>query len=189
MKIVAFNASPSMNGNTSWCVNQILESAREQGAEAELFHTGKLAIKPCQGCLACHREGNSGCVVQDDMQRIYAALEQADALVLASPVYMGQMTAQAKAFTDRLFAQINPRFSPNFKERNAGKKLLLLFTQGNPNPAMFKDYFDYSKRMFGLLEFEVREVQVVAGTRSVPAREQKDLPDILKDIGAALALS
>jgi Multimeric flavodoxin WrbA len=59
MKIVAVNASPLKNGNTSWCVNQILEGAKEQGAEAECFSFGDLDIKPCRGCLGCQRDSNS----------------------------------------------------------------------------------------------------------------------------------
>ena len=128
-----------------------------------------------------------GCVVKDDMQPLYAALEHADALILGSPVCMGQMTGQAKIFMDRLFAQIHPRFSPQFKEEHAGKKLLLLYTQGNPNAAMFKEYFDYVERMFGLLEFEVKGVHVFAGMRAESARKRTDLPALLKSIGASFA--
>jgi len=85
---------------------------------------------------------------------------------------MGQMSAQAKVFTDRLFAQITPRFSPRFKEENAGKKLVLVFTQGNPDPDRFKEYYKYTEKMFRLLEFDVRAVRVIAGTRTTPAWEQ-----------------
>ncbi|HWR08254.1 flavodoxin family protein [Sporomusa sp.] len=67
-------------------------------------------------------------MINDDMQKLYDALEQADALVLGSPVYMGQMSAQAKIVTDRLFARFSPRFSPYFKEGNAKKKLILVLT-------------------------------------------------------------
>jgi len=186
MKILGFNASPRQDGNTSWVLNKILEGAAERGAETRLWHCGGLDIKPCQGCLGCVR--SDGCVLADDMREIYAALKPAEALVLASPVYMGQMTAQAKTFVDRLFAQITPRFSPKFKEENAGKKLLLAFTQGNPDPAMFQAYFDYTQKMFQLLEFEVRGLQVVAGTREEPAREQRGWPEALKAAGAALVI-
>jgi multimeric flavodoxin WrbA len=131
-------------------------------------------------------QGDKRCVINDDMQKIYTTLKDADALVLGSPVYMGQMSAQAKIFTDRLFAQITPRFSPHFKEENAGKKLILVFTQGNPDSDMFKEYFDYTKKMFQLLEFDVKGLHVIAGTRKEAARERKDLPALMNDIGAAL---
>lgn len=186
MKILGFIASPHHDGNTAWVVNTILGGAKERGADTRSVCSGDLDIGPCQGCLCCHDEGSSGCVIDDDMQDLYGELEQADVLVLGSPVYMGQMSAQAKIFTDRLFAQISPRFSPHYKERVTRKKLLLVFTQGNPDPGMFREYFDYTKKMFQLLEFDVDEVVVVAGMRNEPARERKDLDTAMKEIGASL---
>jgi len=184
MKIIGFNASPRKQGNTAWTVNKILEGAKEQGAETEVFHWSDLNIHPCKGCLGCVQRDR--CVVNDDMQKLYDALSQSDGLVLGSPVYMGQMSAQAKIFTDRLFAQITPRFSPHFKEENAGKKLALVFTQGNPDPGLFKTYYDYTKDMFQLLAFDVKALQIVAGTRTEPAYEQKALYTILNKIGTSL---
>ncbi|SPF56162.1 NADPH-dependent FMN reductase (fragment) [Candidatus Desulfosporosinus infrequens] len=99
---------------------------------------------------------------------------------------MGQMSAQAKIFTDRLFAQYHPRFSPQFKERNAAKKLVLVFDQGNPDSSLFQSYYDYTKNMFQLLEFDVKDVVVVAGIRNEPAHERKDLHTAMKDIGSSL---
>ncbi|WP_424244142.1 multimeric flavodoxin WrbA [Elusimicrobium posterum] len=185
MKIIGLSASPRKEGNTAWAVNKILESAAAQGAQTQMFHFSDLNINPCKGCLACIH-GEKRCVVNDDMQKIYAALKEADALVLGSPVYMGQMSAQAKIFTDRLFAQITPRFSPHFKEENAGKKMILLFTQGNPKQDLFKEYFDYTKKMFGLLEFDVKGMHIITGMRTEAACEQKDLPEQMKE--AALSL-
>lgn len=188
MKIIGFIASPRKEGNTAWVTNKILEGAKEQGAETQSWHCSDLDIKPCQGCLCCHDKGDRGCIINDDMQKLYEAIEYADALVLGSPIYMGQMSAQAKIFIDRLFAQISPRFSPHYKEKATKKKLILVFTQGNPDSGMFQVYFDYTKKMFQLLEFDVKEVVVVAGTRNGPAHERKDLPTVLKDIGSKLVL-
>jgi multimeric flavodoxin WrbA len=187
MKVIGFIASPRKEGNTAWTVNKILEGAKEQGAETESLYFSDLDIKPCQGCLCCHKgDQDQGCVINDDMQKLYDAIEHADALVLGSPVYMGQMSAQAKIFTDRLFAHISPRFSPHFKERNAGKKLILVFTQGNPDSGKFQVYFDYTKQIFQWLEFDVKGVHVVAGMRNEPAHERKDMHTAMKDIGSSL---
>ena len=184
MKVIGFVASPRKTGNTAWTVNKILEGAREQGAETQVWYSGELDIKPCRGCLGCTKSYK--CVIDDDMQEIYSTLKQADVLVLGAPIYMGQMSAQAKTFIDRLFAQIIPRFSPRFKEENAGKKLILVFTQGNPDPDKFKIYYDYTKNMMQLLEFEVKETVIVAGTRSEAASEKKELPAKMKNIGLSL---
>jgi len=96
------------------------------------------------------------------------------------------MSAQAKIFTDRLFAHITPRFSPRFKEENAGKKLILAFTQGNPDPDMFRTYLDYTKNMFQLLEFDVKGLHVAAGMRDKPAHEREELCATLKEAGSSL---
>ena len=187
MRIIGLSASPRKEGNTAWVVDKILEGAKEQGAETQSWRFSDLDIKPCRGCLVCHK-GAQGCVIKDDMQELYRALERADVLVLGSPVYMGQMSGQAKIFTDRLFAQISPRFSPYYKEAEIPKKMLLVFTQGNPDPDMFRTYFEYTKHMFQLLEFDVRAVEIVAGLRTESARGREGLDVAMKDVGSALVL-
>jgi multimeric flavodoxin WrbA len=184
MNIIGFSGSPRKNGNTAWAVEQILNGVQSQGADTQHFTSAGLNIKPCQGCQACVKGG--GCVINDDMQQVYAALKTADALVLGAPIYMGQMSAQAKAFTDRLFAQIKPRFSPTFKEENAGKKLILVWTQGNPDAGKFQAYYDYTRQMFNLLEFDVCDVVIVAGTRSEAASEQAGLDDKLREVSLSI---
>ncbi|MDR3563042.1 MAG: flavodoxin family protein [Negativicutes bacterium] len=184
MKVIGFIASPRKEGNTAWIVTKILEGAKEAGAKTQSWSFNDLAIKPCQGCYGC-KQGDLRCIINDDMQKIYDALEHADALVLGSPTYMGQMSAQAKIFTDRLFAEYQPRFSPHFKERNTAKKLVLVFTQGNPDSGLFQLYYDYTKHIFQLLGFDVK-LHVVTGMRSAPAHERNDLPSAMKDIGSSL---
>ena len=188
MKIIGFTASPRREGNTAWAVNKILEGAQEQGAETQSWSFSGLDIKPCCSCFGC-KKGDKGCVVNDDMQKLYNAIIDADALVLGSPVYMGQMSAQAKIVTDRLYACFSPRFSPHFKENAAKKKMILVFTQGNPDRHLFQIYFDYTKKMFQLLEFDVQDVQVVTGMRNGPAHERKDLYDVMKNAGSSLVLA
>lgn len=61
-----------------------------------------------------------------------------------------------------------------------------MFTQGNPDPGMFRSYFDYTKNMFQLLEFDVKEVVVVAGMRNEPAQERKDLHTAMQALGSSL---
>jgi multimeric flavodoxin WrbA len=194
MKIMGFTASPRKKGNTAWTVDKILEAAKEQGAETQSWYSSDLDIKPCLSCYGCRQGDLAGertrCIIKDDMQKMYDALEQAGALVLGSPVYMGQMSAQALIFTDRLFGsseQYQPRFHPGFKEKDAPKKkLILVFTQGNPDSGKFQVYYDYTKSMFQMLEFDVKDVVVVAGMRNGPAHEREDLHTAMKDAGASL---
>jgi multimeric flavodoxin WrbA len=187
MKIIGFVASSRKEGNTSWVVNKILEGAKEQGAETQSWCFSDIDIKPCCGCSGCKKSAKR-CVINDDMQNIYAAFINADAIILGSPVYMGQMSAQAKIFTDRLYACTSPRFSPYFKENTIKKKMVLVFTQGNPDINLFQPYFDYTRKMFQILEFDVKDVQVIAGMRNIKAQERNDLDTSLKGVGSSLVL-
>ena len=182
MKIIGFIGSPRKSGNTAWAVEKILKGAKQAGAETVLFSSSGLDIKPCRGCLGCVSIGN-GCVIKDDMQKIYAELKNADAFVFASPVYMGQMTGQAKVFMDRLFSVNSPRFSPHYKEQEAKKKLVLVFTQGNPDKTKFQAYFDYTKQLFEMLEYAVKDTVIIAGTRSTEAKDITGLGESLSAIG------
>ncbi len=187
MNIIGIIASQRNEGNTAFIVNKILEGAKKQGAETSIFSFSNLDIKPCRGCWACHKS-EKGCVIDDDMQEIYDAIERANAIVLGLPIYMGQMSAQGKIFTDRLFARFSPRFSPFFKENAVKQKLILSFNQGNPDADLFKVYTDYTKQMYEVLEFEVTEVPIVTDLRSKPARDREDLRTGLTEFGAALVL-
>jgi Multimeric flavodoxin WrbA len=97
------------------------------------------------------------------MQPILADLFAADAVVLASPVYMWQMTAQARLFTDRLM----PVLKPDFTSWLHGQRMLTLYTQGNPDAAQFASYFAYVNDMFSLLGFRTLEPLVFSGLREV----------------------
>ncbi|WP_330548372.1 flavodoxin family protein [Aminipila luticellarii] len=188
MNIIGIIASPRKEGNTAFIVNKILGGAKEQGAETSAFSFGNLHIEPCCGCWSCHRS-QQGCVIEDDMQKIYDAIERADAIVLGVPIYMGQMSAQGKIFTDRLFARFSPRFSPFFNDHAVKQRLILSFNQGNPDANLFKVYTDYTKQMFEVLEFEVSEVPIVTGLRNEPAHSKKDLDMSLKKFGSSLVLA
>ncbi|RKD30297.1 flavodoxin family protein [Lacrimispora algidixylanolytica] len=187
MNIIGIIASQRKEGNTAFIVNKLLEGAKDQGAKTQSFHFSDLNINPCRGCMACHK-GAEGCVIKDDMQKIYEEMEHADAIVLGLPIYMGQMSAQGKIFTDRLFARFSPKFSPFFKEVVTKQKLVLSFNQGNPDASLFKPYMDYTNHMFEILEFDVREVPVVTDLRSGAIDEREDLCMSLKNFGSALVL-
>ena len=184
MKIIGFSGSPHRNGNTAWTVEQILSGANEVGAETILFSASELDVKPCRGCFGC-KTGDGGCIIKDDMQKVYAELTDADALIFASPIYMGQMTGQAKLFLDRLFPTNSPKFSPFYKEQ-LKKKLLLVFTQGNPDEAKFQTYIDYTNQMFEILDYKISRPVIVTGTRSLAAKDVAGLGESLANIGAKL---
>ena len=181
MKILGFIGSSKKDGNTASLVKGILDKVREAGVETKAYYLDDFEIEPCKGCYGCKSE-KMKCAIQDDMQSIYMDIDNADAIILGSPIYMWQMSAQAKLFTDRLFA----RFNPGMKKDNASKKFLPVFTHGNPDSEMFRTYFDYTKNMFAFLGFDTMEVYAVGNTQSLPVKNRKDIDGDLKKISGAL---
>jgi multimeric flavodoxin WrbA len=101
MKVLGIVCSPRRGGNTEILVEEALATAREVGAETEIFLVADKDIKGCDGCLTCSRTGV--CRIKDDMQPLYQQMEDADAIIFGTPVYYANVSAQAKAIMDRTF--------------------------------------------------------------------------------------
>ncbi|MFC1916592.1 flavodoxin family protein [Chloroflexota bacterium] len=102
MKVVGIVCSPRKGGNTEILVRETLDAIQEAGGETELITVSGKTINPCDGCRACAKEGV--CHINDDMQEIYQQLIQSDGIILGTPVYFNNVSAQAKAVMDRLYA-------------------------------------------------------------------------------------
>jgi multimeric flavodoxin WrbA len=103
-RVLVLLGSPRKKGNSTALAEQIIKGAESRGAKLEkIFLHGK-NISPCQACYACQKPDSKGCAIDDEMQPIYRKLVQADAWVIASPVYWFSMSAQTKLFLDRCFA-------------------------------------------------------------------------------------
>ncbi len=102
MKVLGIAGSPRRDGNTDMLLAEVMRGAASQGAEVKTIILNDLKITPCQHCDACLEKGK--CKVQDDMQMVYRELEQADRIVLASPIHFMGVTAQMKAMIDRFQA-------------------------------------------------------------------------------------
>jgi multimeric flavodoxin WrbA len=107
MRVLGIVGSPRKNGNTEILMQEVLKAAREAGCETELFLMSQKQVAPCDACGTCFEVGS--CVVQDDMQELYAMMERAQAIVFGSPVYFGSVSAQMKAAMDRMFALLQRR--------------------------------------------------------------------------------
>ena len=102
-KVLILKGSPRKNGNSSALADQVALGARELGAEVDIVQLDEMQIAPCDACDFC-QETDGVCVIQDDMQLLYPKIQQADALVIASPIYWFTFSAQTKLCIDRLYA-------------------------------------------------------------------------------------
>ena len=142
MKIVSLLGSPRCGGNSSTIANHLLETAAGLGAETRSFELNRLNYRGCQGCYACKKTLDH-CILQDDLTEVLAAVREADVVVLASPVYYGDISGQLKCFIDRTFSYLVPDYvtNPNPSRLPPGKKLVFILTQGNPDPKLFEDVY------------------------------------------------
>ncbi len=106
MKIIGVNGSPRKNWNTATLLASALEGAASLGAETELAHLYDLRYTGCTSCFACKLKGGPSagrCAVKDGLSPLLRKIEEeADAIVLGSPVYFGAMTGQMRSFLERL---------------------------------------------------------------------------------------
>jgi multimeric flavodoxin WrbA len=108
MKIIAFNGSPRKKWNTATLLDKALEGAASKGAETELINLYDLNYKGCLSCFACKIKGGKSygkCSVQDDLAPIFQKVEEADAIILGSPIYLGRVSGEMASFLDRLLFQ------------------------------------------------------------------------------------
>ncbi len=148
MKVIGLSASPR-KGNSYSLVEHVLAGAKEAGAEIELIRLSNADINPCKGCNAC--KGGDSCIQDDGMTEIYQKLMDADAVVFGSPVYFYRLAAQAYPLLDRLFALLNPDFSPRIP---AGKKFVLALTCGSAGEEVLNPINAYMKNVFSMFGFK-----------------------------------
>ncbi len=104
MKVLVLSSSPNTHGLTAACARAAVEGARDAGADTREIRINDSGIGLCKACGSgwgtCQSEHR--CQTQDGFQAVHREAIEADALVLVTPVYWGEMSESAKAFTDRL---------------------------------------------------------------------------------------
>ena len=146
-KVVIVLGSPRKAGNSATLAKQVAAGTKAAGAEVTSFYLHGLNIRPCSACDACRGKTLGHCTTDDDMQTLYPELEAADALVIASPIYWFNVSAQTKLFMDRCYALGDPA-----GHGLAGKKIGIVLTYADADPfssgavnalRMFQDGFRY----------------------------------------------
>lgn len=99
MKVLGLSCSPRKGGNTEILVREAIAGAKEVGAEVELVSVAGKELKPCDGCWTCSNTGK--CHIKDDMPAIFDKLLEADGIIIGSPSYYMNATAQTMAILNR----------------------------------------------------------------------------------------
>lgn len=125
-KIIVISGSPRAESNSEIIADRIAEGAKANGYEIVKYKINSLKnAKGCQSCMGCKKNGV--CAVKDDIQPILEEVKASAGVILATPVYFGQATAQFRIFEDRTFSFVDPTFKPFIE---AGKKVAIAITCG-----------------------------------------------------------
>ena len=100
-KVLILNGSPHARGCTARALEEMIRTLHQEGMETELVHIGKEDVRGCMSCNFCAKNGR--CVFDDTVNQVAKLFEEADGLVIGSPVYYGSPNGTALAFLDRLF--------------------------------------------------------------------------------------
>lgn len=101
MKVLLLNGSPRRNGNTARALQEMESAFASEGIETETVHVGKEAVRGCIACGSCYKNGK--CVFDDIVNTLAPKFQEADGLVVGSPVYYASANATLTAVLDRLF--------------------------------------------------------------------------------------
>jgi len=165
MKVLGIAASPRRNANTEILLDNALSGARDKGAKTEKVVLSLLKIKPCQACARCSE--TAVCHIKDDMQALLKKLKTCDALIIASPVYFGTVTAQLKTMIDRC----QPAWAEKYilKKRFITKRRGMFISASNYNN---KNFFRNSKEIISIL-FTVLGIGL-SSELCIPSIEDRD---------------
>jgi len=159
MKVYAINGGPRKGWNTHMLLEAALEGAASTGASTEMINLYDLDYKGCWGCLGCKRKGGTvgKCVINDGLKPVLDSLEQCDAIIFGSPIYVGEVTGELRSCIERLTFQYvsydDMGETLNKRRINTG----FIFTTNCPEnmydvvgyTRLFQDYEKFMNRIFG----------------------------------------
>ena len=166
MKVLILQASPRANGNTAWMAEEYKKAAEAAGHEVTLVNVSKKKIAGCLACEYCHSKGNGACIQKDDMQELYPLMAEAEALVLAAPIYYFTLCAQIQAPIQRMYCVNKPA---------KVQKMALLVSSYSPGvydgaTAEFRDICNYwSAENMGVVTAKLDEQKTEATKQDVIA--------------------
>ncbi|PWJ86057.1 multimeric flavodoxin WrbA [Oceanotoga teriensis] len=103
MKVIGFNGSPNLKGNTYQVLNIFFDELNKHGIETEIVNIGTKVIRGCISCGTCFKTKDEKCVFDDEVNTYIQKIKESDGIILASPVHFSGITGTMKSFLDRVF--------------------------------------------------------------------------------------
>lgn len=145
MKVLAINSSARKNGNTDILINRIFEKLNASGIQTETVQFAGNIIEPCKACFACGEKEN--CVHNKDIfQAVFEKMKEADGIILGSPVYSANISANMQAFLER--AAVVCDMNPGLLKHKVGVCVVSLRRGGALNAIDIMNHFFLNHEMF-----------------------------------------
>jgi multimeric flavodoxin WrbA len=163
MKITIFYGSiHKTRGNTYVIIDAFAEGARASGAEVDIVFLAEKEIKPCMACLKCWTKSPGRCVIEDDTAPLLEQFMASDLVVMATPVYIHNVTGIMKTFLDRMVPIIDPHlvkmesgYTGHLKKHDRYPKFGLIATGAFPEQKCCEFVSRYFRRLADELYSEV----------------------------------
>lgn len=147
MKVIAINSSARKDGNTAIAINTIFEELNKEGIETEMIQLAHTVINPCSACWGCGNKGN--CVnKKDQFYEIFEKLKTADGIILGSPVYSANISANMQAFLERAAVVTDMNRDANYFKHKAGAAVCAARRGGAVNTVDAMNHFFLNHEMF-----------------------------------------
>lgn len=145
MKVLAINSSARKDGNTTILINRVFEELNKEGIETEMIQLAGQVIEPCKACWACVGQGN--CVHRKDQFRdIFVKMKEADGILLGSPVYSANISANMQALLER--AAVVSDMNPGLLTHKVGAAVVAARRGGALNAVDAMNHFFLNHEMF-----------------------------------------
>ena len=130
MKVLAVSGSKRKNGLNERLCRRVLDGASAEGHETELVNLYDYRLEYCRGCWVCAKTGR--CAIKDDFETLFRKFETADAVILGSPCYWGDVTAVLRTFIERHtgYAIRLPESAQEFHKLPFFKKIRKMLEEG-----------------------------------------------------------
>ncbi len=175
INILAIYGSPRRNQNSDTLLEKFLESFHDENYSINRLYASKQNIKPCIACDGCYKDGK--CVLKDDMQDIYKFIDDADIIIIATPIYFYTVTAQLKALIDRCQAIWSSKYIAKTEIISRKKRLGFFLCTGGASEEYYHPHclLDVMDIFFKCINTEFRGHLAVLDVDTVPIKNRADI--------------
>ena len=182
MKVVAFNGSPKVNGNTKLAIDIVASELKKEGVEVEIIHVGDKAIRGCTGCNACKKTKDEKCIIKDDeVNEWIQKMKESDGIILGTPVHFSAIGGTMKSFLDRAFYVAGG--TPILRHKVGVSIVAVRRSGGIPTFEQLNNYLNYSEMVMPTANYW----NVIHGTAPGDIEKDEEGKQIMEVLGKNMA--